>query len=398
MLLASGLLFMTLALKQGEAQQRPLGISFFQDPMASQHRQLRRDEQASIPSNYLVFHISDNTQLWQALASIHRHGGKGAVVFADGDYTLDKTINIEVPAVMLLSESADPEAVIISGLGMRPTKHVDNLIRVGAAGFVLDGITLRGVGNHLIQIAGENGADKPIIRNCILQDSYQQLVKVSYDGNRPEVFSDSGLIEYCRFEYTAGIGPNYYIGGIDAHGVRNWVIRNNVFKDIASPAEHIAEHAIHLWNNASHNFIEGNIIVDSDRGIGLGMRLGDRHPNVLFSNLAGVVKGNYIYHADNNDPFADTGIVLEDSPHVLIEENFLYLEHNYPRSIEYRYEATTSVMIKNNSTNRPISSRNNGVATLLGNNEKLTRKEFFIKLNDQLAISSSQIPLINTTY
>jgi len=52
-----------------------------------------------------------------------------------------------------------------------------------------------------IQIAGEHNADYPVIRNCILQDSYQQLIKISYDKKeRAEISADFGLIENSTFQ------------------------------------------------------------------------------------------------------------------------------------------------------------------------------------------------------
>jgi hypothetical protein len=63
-------------------------------------------------------------------------------------------------------------------------------------------------------------ADNAVIRNCILRDAYEHLVKVSQDPPNPNVTGDGRLIANCLFEYSAGTGPQYYIGGIDAHGAK----------------------------------------------------------------------------------------------------------------------------------------------------------------------------------
>lgn len=341
---------------------------------------LSRFQQTPIPADYSVHFVSNPSELMAALRVVAAKSGNGAIVLSDGLYNLNTTLMITVPNVMLLSKSSDPGSVILKGKGMQRSEGIENLIHVSASGFVLDGITLKDAGNHLIQIAAEQNADMPVIRNCILQDGYEQLIKVSYDLKTPESFSDAGLVEYCLFEYTHGIGPNYYIGGIDAHGIRNWIIRNNVFKDISSPGEDIAEYAIHVWSNASNNMIQGNVVIDSDRAIGFGMREG----GVRYSNYGGTIKDNIIYHSNNNDKFADTGIALENSPKTLIEGNLIFLEHDYPRAIEYRYQTTNNVIIKKNQTNKSIASRDGGQAKLIDNNEDLERVDFLIKLNTRL--------------
>jgi len=346
------------------------------------------NSQISVPESYKQYVVANIKEFYQALSAINKHNGHAAITFEDGIYHFTKTILIKKPNIMFLSRFQDPKRVILKGNGMKPTRRAESLIEVHASGFVLDGITLQDSPNHLIQIKAEKSASFPIIRNCIIQNAYEQLIKVSYDKtSHPDNYSDSGLIEQCIFQYTADIGPNYYIGGIDAHGIRNWIIRNNLFKNIASPSKHIAEHAIHLWNNTENNIVENNVIINSDRGIGFGMwqkTKGD-HINIKFSNYGGVIRNNIIYHADNNHPFADTGIVIENSPKTVIEGNYIYLEHNYSRAIEYRFSQTREVKILNNHTNKFISSRNGGSATLTDNNEDLDKVDFIIKMNEVMS-------------
>ncbi|WP_158971682.1 right-handed parallel beta-helix repeat-containing protein [Paraglaciecola sp. L3A3] len=301
--------------------------------------------------------VQNEHELSKAL-KIANNQGHTKIMLRDGKYQLNNTINIISPYVTLTSLSADPNKVQIIGTGMRATKRVNNILRVAAPHFVLDGLTLQESGNHLIQIAGEQNADFPTLKNCILKDAYEQMVKVSYNRNTG-IASDFGTIENCLFEYTKGIGPQYYIGGIDVHGGQDWLVQNNTFIAIASPEKKIAEHAIHFWNNTQNITVKGNTIINCDRGIGFGM------PNR--PNYGGLISDNLIIHANNNHPNADTGIGLEESQGTVVKGNRIFLAQAYPNAIEYRFKQTTNVTIIDNQVNKFITSRNGGSASLKSN-------------------------------
>src|SRR5690606_3816565 len=177
--------------------------------------------------------------------------------------------------------------VTIQGDAMSAGARVGNVIRVAGQGFTLQHLTVARSRYHLIQIVGEEDADGAVIRDCIMRDAYEQMIKISLDVGNPGDSADNGLVENCLFEYTAGIGPQYYIGGVDAHGAKNWVIRGNTFRDIKSPTTEVAEHAIHFWTNSADTLVEGNLIIDCDRGIGFG--LGDR------GHVRGIIRNNMVY-------------------------------------------------------------------------------------------------------
>lgn len=318
-------------------------------------------------ANNLAKHVEVNSSsaLIKALEAANKNAGPKIIRLQPGQYSLSARLKITANDIQLVGLPQNPAAVVISGQGMRKTKGVDNLIWVSGKNFVLDGLTLQHVGNHLLQIAGERNADGAIIKNCIFRDGYEQLIKVSWGGlDKPT--ADNGLVENCVFEYTAGIGPNFYIGGIDIHGGKDWVIKNNLFRNIASPEGHIAEHAIHFWSYSQHPIIERNIIIDSDRGIGLGM--GKK------GNIGGLIRQNVILHHRNNHPYADVGIILENSEGTLVEGNIIFLAQPYYRAIEYRFEGTKDVVIKNNAVNKRIASRNGGKA-LVENNKTIRAVE-----------------------
>lgn len=198
-------------------------------------------------------------------------------------------------------------------------------------------------------------------------------MKVSFNKKTPEAYSSNGVVESCLFRYTADIGPNWYIGGIDAHGIQHWRIENNVFENIASPSKHIAEHAIHLWNATKFNKVQGNLIIDSDRGVGFGMR-NSKVNKFPYSNLGGVIRDNVFIHSDNSHPYADVPIIVEDSPDTLIKGNIALSLHSYSNAVEVRFAKSSNVKVIGNVSNAKFKSRDGGEAMFLGNH-RLSERE-----------------------
>lgn len=304
--------------------------------------------------------VNSTKALLTAVDRANRRGGNTVVIIEPGIYRLTTTLNITGSNIALQSSSKNPLDTILRGKGMKATSSVDNLLRVTGQHFRFSGLTGEAAPNHIIQIVGEANADYAIIENCILQDAYEQLLKVSHRYNG-KTAADSGIVRHCTFGYTAGIGPQYYIGGIDLHLGGNWLIEANQFIGIASPDRRIAEHAIHLWYDSKSNQVINNIIINSDRGIGFG--LGNK------GNVAGLIQNNVIYHANNAHPFADAGITLESSPGTLVDSNWVIQYHDYPNAIEYRFAGTKEVNISNNRTNQRIRKRNRASADLVANKQ-----------------------------
>jgi hypothetical protein len=317
--------------------------------------------------------VNNEAELQAAVDVANSSGGNTTILVSDGVYTLSDTLYINAPNVTLSGKSGNRANAIIQGDAMSANAKVGNLLRVAGSGFKLNGLTLRRSGWHLIQIVGENNADSPEITNCILQDAYEQMIKVTINSNDLTTTSDNGLVEDCIFEYTAGIGPQYYIGGIDAHGAKNWIVRNNTFRNIISPNTAVAEFAIHFWNTSANNLVEKNLIVNCDRGIGFG--LGDR------GNNGGVIRNNMIYHAANRGAFADVGISLENSSGTSVYNNSIFMEHNYPSSIQYRFSGTTNTMINNNLANKGIA-RLDGASGTVTNNVTTASRDWFANVSE----------------
>lgn len=289
-----------------------------------------------------------------------------AISIQPGTYRLPNTLVISGSRIAIIGLGNSPLDVEISGNGMKATKGVDNLIYMTGNNILLENFLMQQAGNHLVQIASEFGGDNASFRNLVFQDAYEQLLKVSFNKTKRNNDAKYGLVESCLFRYTAGVGPNWYIGGIDAHGIKYWQIKNNVFDSIASPSKHIAEHAIHLWNYTENNLVSNNVIFNSDRGIGFGMRNGKPLP-IGYSNLAGKIENNIILHTATEHKFADTGIIIEDSPETIVKGNLVYIATSYPNAIESRFEASSDSIILGNVSNKAVVNRDGADSSFLGN-------------------------------
>lgn len=335
-----------------------------------------------------IFYVKNSKELHDVVDLANRDKIPVEVVLYPGEYILEKTLDIESDWFYVRSLEDNPKTTVVKGKGMYG--GVGNLFRVKGSYFHVRALTLAEATFHLIQIAGESAANFPIIEDSVLVDAKEQFIKISYSLNTPNMYSTGGIVRNCYFYFSRGIAPHYYTGGVDGHGVRHWVIENNLFADIASPAQHIAEHAIHLWNNSAFNIVRGNIIMDSDRGVGFGMGKPE-HPNVIYGNLAGEIYNNYLYQSNNNHPFSDVAIVLESSVGTKITGNYAYSEREYPRAIEYRFRDTADVLVQENRVNRRIASRDNGKA-IVKNNSEILKKEAFM---EQLLIHAKKTGMNN---
>jgi hypothetical protein len=301
--------------------------------------------------------------------------GNLTILLEDGTYTLGEMLWISGNNLTFRSRSGNRDAVVVRGQGMYG--GVSHVFNVPGDNFTVADMTIGWVANHAIQIHSD--ADNPLVHNVRFVDTYEQLLKVSY---RPgdSTSSDNGLVEWCVFEYSAGIGPQYYIGGIDAHQAHNWIIRNNVFRHIRSPEADLAEHAIHFWSESSNTLVEHNIIINCDRGIGFG--LGDQ------GHVGGMIRNNMVYTS------RDVGIGLENSRNTAVYNNSVYTE-NYGNSIEYRFSGTQNVSIINNLTNAQIASREGGTGRIETNVTNARASWFVDAGNGNLRLSTAESTVVD---
>nr|WP_321513659.1 right-handed parallel beta-helix repeat-containing protein [uncultured Pseudodesulfovibrio sp.] len=304
----------------------------------------------TIPFSAVAVEVSTLNELHQALAAAN-NGHHKEILLLDGQYVLKHALSVQTDGVTIRSKSGNRDKVWLVGPGM--DSDVGHIFHVIGSDFTLRDMTVGRVANHAVQIHGESGAHRPCLANLHIIDCREQLVKVSASLDQPNAGCMGGVIENSLFEYTAGVGPNYYIGGVDAHNAKGWIIRNCEFRNISSPAKQAAEYAVHFWSGSRDTLIENNQIVDCDRGIGFGM--GDS------PHFGGVIRNNVIIHGPKGY-YADVGISLESTTGAFVTDNQIFFKHRYPNAIEYRFPTTRNVIISNTSTNRAVISRDGGQA------------------------------------
>ncbi len=147
--------------------------------------------------------VRNVSQLRKAVATANRLGGHTTILLRDGTYTLTRMLNIKKNAsnVTIGSQSGNRENVIIQGDAMSSSANVTHIFLVQGSNFEIRDVTLQKCRFHIIHIMGNKNADYPTVRNCVLRDSYEQLLKVSGNNNSTSFTCDNGLVEECLFEY-----------------------------------------------------------------------------------------------------------------------------------------------------------------------------------------------------
>lgn len=329
-----------------------------------------------------ISNVSNTSELIDAINLANSGGGNRTILIANGTYQIASTSwypYITASNVVFRSASGNRDSVIICGAGMADVSpDVECGFYIVGDNVTIADLTVKNVGNH--GIAADGTSQNVTVYNVRFQDTYEQMFKGTNSGTG----SVNGLIQCCLFEYTAGIGPQYYIGGIDIHEGSGWVVQDNVFRYIMSPTAVLAEHAIHFWDNTSNNTVERNLIINCDRGIGFGLGTS--------GNTGGIIRNNMIYN-NGVGSNTDVGIGLETSPGTRVYNNTVYIV-GYPNPIEYRFAATSGVDITNNITNADIAARD-GATGSLATNVTNAQSSWFVDLANGNLRLNGVIPTVS---
>jgi hypothetical protein len=298
-------------------------------------------------------------------------GGDRIILVADGTYLLNGNyLRLAVNDITVRSQSGKRENVILDG-----NYQTTEIFQVVASGATIADLTLKRAYDHPIHVmAASTDVENTLISNMHIIDPGQQAIKINPDAGRTH-FVNNGRITGSLIELTDNgrakvweRNGSCYTGGVDAHQAEGWIIEDNEIRGFWCAAG-LSEHGVHFWSDSSNTLVQRNLIIDCDRGIGFG--LGSS------GHSGGIIRNNMIHHGEDHG-MSDVGIGLESASDAQVYNNTIFHEHGYPNGIEYRFAASNNLTIVNNLTNRSISSRNGGTATLISNNLNNAAADWFL--------------------
>lgn len=287
------------------------------------------------------------------------------ILLEDGEYRLPRTVEIASPDVVLRGKSGDPSRVRLVGAGM-DERQVGVALAVSAPRVAIADLTVGLVGYHGVQVRGESGASDFVVHRVRIVDTGQQLLKVS--AGEGGGHADRGLVACSELAYSDA-APGDYTNGVDVLGGRGWIVRDSRFLRIRGPAAGgwKSGPALLFWKNARDSVVERNIVLDSYRGIALGLGPPQgayaRDGEAVYDHQGGLIRNNVVW---NLHPWADEGIEVNAAKGVRVEHNTVLHEGPLPWSISIRFPASWA-SVHNNLTNRRILLRDGGRAQQEGN-------------------------------
>jgi hypothetical protein len=298
------------------------------------------------------------------------------IALEDGTYT-HADISFTTPGVTLRSVSGNPSAVIIDG-----GYSAEMIVRVLASNITIAEVTLTHAHYHLAHVT-------PLVENVFIDNAHfyrvrfidgsEQFIK-SNGNSKKTTWTNDGLVECSDFVMSsagrAKVRNNCYTGGIDVHGGRGWIVRNNYFEGIWCDSG-LADHAVFFWSLSRDTLVENNLIVNCARGIGFGLggptgggrKYSDASPDwVELQHIGGIVRNNVIWGTIAR---YDTGIEMQRVIDAKVLHNTVLSRPSTATgrysSIDYRWPNTV-VEIRNNLVWR-ITQRNSAVGQIEGNVE-----------------------------
>jgi hypothetical protein len=288
------------------------------------------------------------------------------ILLAPGTYRLSNLLQIRgsVKDVALRGDTRDRNRVVLRGPGMRNPNYGTTgygIMVSNATDVLIANLSVGDVWFHPITLQGGDGCKRVHLYNVRLFDAGQQLLKSNPNGKGGGV--DDCKVEYCVFEFTDTSRYNY-TEGMSVHTAANWVIRNNLFRNIRGPkADPLVGGCIDVWHGSRNTLVEGNVIVNCRMGIRLGFT---KRTDGTHDHEGGIIRNNMIWRKQGAVAAPDTGIMVGDSPGTKVLHNTVVLNGTYAGgAIEYRW--CDQVLIANNLTDAMIWRREQAEGSLSGN-------------------------------
>jgi hypothetical protein len=343
-----------------------------------------------------VITVASEPALQAAVAAVTSNA---TIVIQPGTYNLAAGggtlyFNKSVANVTLRGATNGCDDVILVGAGMTNQGNTPYGIWVGGpTGMRIANLTIRDIYFHPIMLDPNFGTQSPHIYNVRLINAGEQFVKATPVGtNSPGV--SNGIVEYSIMEYVTWLDPGApggatYTNGVDVHAGASWIIRYNLFRNIrAAPGQGLAGHAILMWNRSRDTIVEGNLFLNTQRGIALGLD-GTR----VDDHTGGIVRNN-IFHRSSSQS-GDIGISVNNSAGTKVLHNTVLLSGTYPSAIEYRFSGTTGALIQYNLADAGVQQRDGASGTVVGNVSNAQANWFVNALLGDLHLAATAVEAID---
>lgn len=277
--------------------------------------------------------------------------GPKTIYLASGTYSVGTTyINVTKPNITIRSVTGNRNDVIIKGTGMLSLSGTYHGISILHRKCTISDLTIQEIDTHPIEINfwfQPGPIDSVLIHNVHIIDGGEQLIKMSYSGSLSQS-GDNGIIECSTIEYSTSLpGSNYYTNGIDLHYAKNWIIRDNIVRNIkhGPSTTNDAGPAILFFKQSSNPLVERNQIINCDEGISFG----NWADSPTTSCFGGIMRNNRVLGHTNSR----CGLLAVLSPSVNIINNTVYSPGGIAftaqqYAIEITGNLTTYCIIQNN--------------------------------------------------
>lgn len=312
------------------------------------------------PPSGTVVNVSTEAQLQNAVSGA---APNTTIVIAPGTYRLTGTVwVVDKSNLVIRGATNNRDDVVLLGRGMSDSSLLFG-IWSNSPRLTIANLTIRDVYDHPIIL--NPGSSSPRIYNTHLINAGQQFVKSNPNGSSG---NDDGIVEYSVFEYTS-TSRDAYTNGVDVHTGRNWIVRNNLFRNIAAPPGMLAGPAVLMWNGSSNSTVEGNTFINCQREISIGLI--QRSPS---DHSGGIVRNNFIYR--RSGILGDAAILVASSPNTQVVHNSVVLSGTYGNAVEYRFAESRNVVVANNLASGQFQARDGATGTVSSNYSSATSAMF----------------------
>jgi hypothetical protein len=331
----------------------------------------------ALPVTGSVIQVSTEDELQAAVKNLQPGM---TILIANGTYDLSNTLHVNNVANVTIRGTSGCDDVVLIGRGMTNSDFgpVPHGIWTNSSNTVIAHLTIRDVYYHPVIL--NPGAQRPRIYSVRLKNGGEQLIK----GNPTSLAKqgiNNGIVEYSIMEFDM-TSRDHYTNGVDIITGDNWIIRDNLFRNIRAPAGQLAGPAVLMWGGSSNTIVERNLFLNTQRGIALGLE--ERVPN---DHSGGIIRNNIFFRKAGET--GDTGIYVANSPNTKVLHNTIILSGSYPNAIEYRFSDTTGVEIRFNLTDARIVARDGATGNVANNIMSASSGMFVDPANNDLHLRST---------